>query len=380
MPEIEILESNLTNKENNRLTKLERYEILQTQQELAFNTITKLAVDIFNADYAAISFVGDSSVFHKAVVGKPSTNVDTLCQKAINNPEITVIENIGNNQFFIAAPLITPESFIVGTIHVLVPSDIKPSEKQTEMLKNLSVLVIDKLETRLAMRQTMRAQDHRVNMLVHDLKNPMTTISLQSELVGKMPGIDERTKMIAGKINSQSKNIVERLNHIVSTARSENASVKLEKAKINIKILLDKIASDFHARLKKNYLELLVDVSESAEIYGDEEKFYNIFGELLTNAIKFSPTGEKIQIKSSQSDNVLNVSVKDNGVGILQSDLARLFVKFANISNATEKAQSGERLGLLRVKTLVDLHKGKLWAQSDGKDKGTIFYLELPIK
>lgn len=380
MPEIEILESNLTNRENNRLTKLEHYEILQTQQELAFNTIAKLAVDIFNADYAAISFVGDSSVFHKAVVGKPSTNVDTLCQKAINNSEITVIENIGNNQFFIAAPLITPESFIVGTINVLVASDIKPSEKQTEMLKNLSVLVIDKLETRLAMRQTMRAQDHRVNMLVHDLKNPMTTISLQSELVGKMPGIDERTKMIAGKINSQSKNIVERLNHIVSTARSENASVKLEKAKINIKILLDKIASDFHARLKKNYLELLVDVSESAEIYGDEEKFYNIFGELLTNAIKFSPTGEKIQIKSSQSDNVLNVSVKDNGVGILQSDLERLFVKFANISNATEKAQSGERLGLLRVKTLVDLHKGKLWAQSDGKDKGTIFYLELPIK
>ncbi|WP_421943637.1 sensor histidine kinase [Pedobacter sp.] len=380
MPEIEILESNLTNKENNRLKKLDRYEILQTQQELAFNTLAKLTANIFNVNYAAISFVSDDAVFHKAVIGKQLINIDELCQKAISNPEITVIENIGNNQVFIAAPLITPESFIVGTIHVLVASDIKPSEQQTEMLKNLSALVIDKLETRLAMRQTMLAQDHRVNMLVHDLKNPMTTISLQSELVGKMPGIDERTKMIAGKINSQSKNIVERLNHIVSTARSENASVKLQKAKVNIKILLDKMVSDFDIRLKKNELTLLVDVSESAEIYGDEEKLYQIFEELLNNAIKFSSKNKEIQIKSSQSDNLLIVSIKDNGVGITKSDLERLFVKFANLKNTTTKSESGEGLGLLLARTLVDLHKGKLWAESEGEDKGATFYVEFPLK
>lgn len=380
MPEIEILESNLTNKENSRLKKLERYEILQTQQELVFNALAKLAANIFNATYAAISFVGDDSVFHKAVFGKPSINSDRLCQEAINNLEITVIENVENNKVFIAAPLVTPESLVVGIIHVLVDSVIKPSEQQTEMLKSLSVLVIDKLETRLAMRQTMRAQDHRVNMLVHDLKNPMTTISLQSELVGKMPGVDERTKMIAEKINSQSKNIVERLNHIVSTARSENASVKLEKAKVNIKILLDKIASDFDKRLKINELTLFVDVSESAEIYGDQEKLYSIFEELLTNAIKFSSSDKKIQIKSSQSDNLLTISIKDVGIGITESDLERLFVKFANISYAIQKVQSGERLGLLHVRTLVDLHKGKLWAESEGKDKGSTFHVEFPVK
>jgi len=380
MPEIDVLESSLINKENNRLKKLERYEILQTQQELAFGTIAKLAVDIFNADYAAISFVTDDAVFHKAVIGKQLINIDGLCQNAINNPEITVIENIGHNQVFIAAPLITPESFIVGTIHVVVASDIKPSEKQIEMLKNLGVLVIEKLETRLAMRQTMRAQDHRVNMLVHDLKNPMTTISLQSELVGKMPGIDERTKMIAGKINSQSKNIVERLNHIVSTARSENASVKLEKAKVNIKILLDKMVADFDIRLKKNELTLLVDVSESAEIYGDEEKVYQIFEELLNNAIKFSFADKEIQIKSLQSDNSLTIFVKDNGVGITESDLERLFVKFARFNNTTMKPERSEGLGLILARTLVDLHKGKLWAESEGEDKGATFYVEFPLK
>ncbi|MDN3585691.1 HAMP domain-containing sensor histidine kinase [Pedobacter aquatilis] len=375
----EILEIDLLNKENNRLKKLERYEILQTQQELAFNALAKLAANILNANYAAISFVGDESVFHKAMAGTPSTNIDKLCKKAINNPEITVVK-INANLFFIASPLITPENLIVGTLHVLVDSEVNPSEEQKEMLRNLTVLIIDKLETRLAMRKTMRAQDHRVNMLVHDLKNPMTTISLQSELVGKMPGIDERTKMIAGKINSQSKNIVERLNHIVSIARSENASVKLQKTKVNIKILLEKITNDFEIRLRRNDLTLLVDISEASEIYGDEEKLYQIFEELINNAIKFSSAGNEITVWSAQSDDRLIISIKDNGTGISGRDLERLFVKFANFSNAPVNLHRAEGLGLLLARTIVDLHHGKLWAESDGEDKGTTFHVELPLK
>ncbi|WP_231459550.1 MULTISPECIES: HAMP domain-containing sensor histidine kinase [unclassified Pedobacter] len=380
MSETEISETNVLNKENNRLKKLARYEILDTKPELAFNTIANLAANIFESENAAISFVDEENVFYKASASQKFDNVDELCRKVIQNTDVTIVKDNILVPFFIAAPLITPEGFIVGTIHVTSHQKIEPTQKQIEMLKMLAGLVIDKLENRFAMRTTMRTQDNRVNMLVHDLKNPMTTISLQSELIGRMPGLDERSKMIAGKINAQSKNIVESLNHIVSTARSENAAVKLQKGKVDFKSLLNKISNDFGERLNKRILLLKIDAPEVIEVYGDEEKLYLAIEALIKNAIKFSNSGAEIHLICSLSENILNISIIDKGVGIEEGDLEKLFIKFANFNNSPKQLQSSEGLGLLLARTIFELHKGKLWAESAGKDKGTTFHVEIPLR
>ncbi|WP_316737154.1 HAMP domain-containing sensor histidine kinase [Pedobacter aquatilis] len=369
-----ILETDLSSEEAKRLKKLERYEILDTKPEFVFDTLAKLAAEVFNVENATIFFIDADYVFHKAIVGKHPEQTIDLYRKAILNTEITIVED------FIFAPLVTPEGFIVGSIRLMNDKQNKPAQHQIEMLKMLASLVIDKLESRLAMRTTMRAQDNRVNMMVHDLKNPMTTISLQSELVGKMPGLNERTKMIAGKINAQSINIVDSLNNIVSTARSENAAVKLQKAKVDFNQIFKKISNDFDTRLKAENLNLIIDSPEIAEVYGDESKLYMIVEELIENAIKFSNPNGEIKLRSWLTESMLHISIQDNGIGILETDLERLFIKFAKFNHATEKAHSHEVLGLILAKTLVDLHKGKLWAESDGKDKGATFFIELPIK
>lgn len=110
----------------------------------------------------------------------------------------------------------------------------------------------------------------------------------------------------------------------------------------------------------------------------DKARMKEVFENLLSNSIKYSHTNTEITIFTKELDNGVLVEIKDQGQGLNEADMRKLFTKFAKLSSVPTGKERSNGLGLSIVKTLVDLHKGKLWASSEGKGKGASFFVWLP--
>lgn len=382
-----ISNQNILSEQELSLHKLLEYEILDTPAEKSFDHFAQMAADIFEVPHAAIGFFASRGTFFKALIGKQlaASQNEKLPKLFTKNDEVLNLEQApaasnDSLKFFAGSAIKSPEGYTVGAIMVFDESEHTATKKQLVMLKRLAEMVMENMEVRRAIRKTLRAQDDRLHVLIHDLKNPMTTISLQSELVSRMPDVDERAATIAKKINHQSKRMVEQLNEIFSSARKENGSFKPQKAKIDLRSLLTNLneSPGFPLNSKKQTLKL--DINHPVEIFADEDKVKALFFQLLQNASKFSDEETKIVISHEMEDNLVTIAIKDNGVGITPDDLERLFIKFANLSAAPTHHENSNGLGLIIAKMFTDMHKGKIWATSEGLTKGTTFYVTLPVK
>lgn len=347
-----------------RLEKLRYYEILSTPAESAFDQIAQLAAEIFDVPNAGIGFQTDGEIFMKAQLG-------SSIGLPIKSEAFT---------FFASTPISSPEGYHIGLIYVADTKFKTAEEQQLKMLKHLAGMVMEKLESRITARKAFRAYDDRLHVLIHDLKNPMTTISLQSELLGRIPGIDDKAALIANKINAQSKRMIDNLNGILSAARKEANSFKPKKDKVDLKEILEHVKLGLNLSLQRKNQIVLIDIKEPVEIFADPDKLAMVFSELINNAIKFSPMGEKIYITHQTAENAVTIAIKDNGVGLTEEDLGKVFMKFARLSSVSTNQENTYGLGLITVNALVDIHKGKLWVESEGKNLGTTFYVTLPIK
>ncbi len=388
----------ILNIEKSRLKSLDHYEILDTPPENQFDTIAEMAAAIFETPYASINFVGEAFVFFKSVIGDltlDKTKTHSFFDLAIQSNNTIVFEDLASLKdeelklrstlpkeilFYAAAPIINSNGYRLGSITVMDKVSRKPRPQQIEMLEMLSKLIMDKLKTRVGMRKILRINDDRLNLLVHDLKNPMTTISLQSELLGRMPNTDDKVILIANKIHKQTKHIVDSLNHILSSGVRVDGSFKLQKVKINLIDILHDVHQKLSTSLKDKNQSLTIAGSEVSEMYGDEQKLTEIFINLIDNAIKFSGNGDKIQIAVDVTEAKIFVKITDSGVGLSPEDLKLIFTKFAPLTSFPTNREDTNKLGLSTAKMLIDMHHGALSVTSDGKGKGATFCVALPVK
>lgn len=368
-----VIDNTVLQYESLRLAKLMHYEILDSPAEHTFDRIARLAAGIFNALDAGISFQGDNFLSNKSMIGSQTAKLTLPLPN-----KFTVITESGAST--VIAPFKTPDGYLLGVIYVLAAETIKPTETQTEMLNLLAEMVMDKLESRIAIRSAFRAYDDRLHVLIHDLKNPMTTISLQSELMGRIPAIDEKAVLIAGKINSQSKKMVDSLNEILIPAKKASTGYKPEKAQIDLKEVLEAVKQNLDLPLKNKSQSISINIYEPMLIFGDVNKLTVIFSQLIDNAIKFSPSGTEIKITHQSTATELTVAISDKGVGLTNNDLENIFIKFAALSAKPTQKESSNGLGLITAGAFIDMHKGKLWAESEGKDLGTTFFVKLPLR
>ncbi|WP_293787170.1 sensor histidine kinase KdpD [uncultured Pedobacter sp.] len=360
-------ELDISSDETLRLKKLGNYEILNTPPESAFDQISQLASEIFDVPFAGICFEANGGFFVKSEIGGSAL-------------EIIQDRDKDKFAFFASEPIASPDGYRLGLIYVADTESKSAEDRQLRMLQRLADMVVEKVESRMAIRRTLRAYDDRLHVLVHDLKNPMTTITLQSELLERIPGINEKASLIAGKINAQAKKMIDNLNGILSAARKEATSFKPQKDKIDLKQILEKVKKDFTLSLKRKNQTVSINIEETLEVFADPDKIAMVFIQLMDNAIKFSPMGNEIFITSQTADNELTVSVKDQGVGLTDEDLEKVFLKFASLTSVSTNYENSYGLGLITANALVEIHKGKLWAESEGKNLGATFHVTLPIK
>jgi signal transduction histidine kinase len=223
----------------------------------------------------------------------------------------------------------------------------------------------------------IQSRDVILAIVSHDLKNPLSSISLNTDLMIKKINADKNEMMLKGLNNT--KNAVETMKELIQDLLEQ---AKLEANKVELDIRKEKFqdvlieAEELLAPLSQSKSIEFVNYvpKETIEVKVDIKRLKQILSNLLSNAVKFSRAGEKVEVRASVKGSELKVSVQDHGVGIDEKDLPHVFGRFWQ---AKDIAKKGTGLGLSIAKGLVNAHGGKIWVES-AAGKGTTFSFTLP--
>lgn len=213
----------------------------------------------------------------------------------------------------------------------------------------------------------------------HEFKNPLGIIknTLSVVLDGLMGEINEKQKPLLEMAKKNTERLIRLVTDLLDVSKIEAGKMKLKEDSVNIAPLVDEVITGNSADISGKNLTLKKEFSEDTGLVSaDKDKITEVITNLLTNAIKYTPAGGKITIKLSGSDKEVRFEISDSGPGIAKKDFYKLFDKFERL---TAERQEGTGLGLSITKDIVELHKGKIWVESE-LGKGTKFIFTLPRK
>jgi len=231
-------------------------------------------------------------------------------------------------------------------------------------------------ETRQALENEIKKRGDFFRALVHELKTPLTPIIVSSETIMELNPV-ETFKNLARNVYDSANRLNSRVEELLDINRGELGMLKIHLEPVNMGLLINNIVQSIAYQAEKNKHMLLIDMPESLpQIMGDEGRLRQVLLNLLDNAMKFTPDGGQITIKARQDEKNLTVVVRDTGRGIDESEISRIFQPYNRIEEDRQHF-SGLGLGLALCKQLIDLHKGKIWVESQ-KNRGTSFCFSLP--
>ena len=225
-----------------------------------------------------------------------------------------------------------------------------------------------------------------ISRVSHELKTPLIPVISGSELLTSMYNnqLGKDAREIIKMMDKGGRRLKELVEQLLNVSRIEYDKLILEKEKNNLSEIIRESSNDMKYLLEQRRLTLKLDIPEEFWINIDKNRIGEVITNLLSNAIKYTPPYGKINIKLHVQDDWVILSVNDTGVGLTEKEMRVLFTRFGKIDRYNEGLEyidiKGSGLGLYICKEIVKLHGGQIFAQSEGRNKGSIFTVKLPIK
>jgi two-component system, cell cycle sensor histidine kinase PleC len=228
-----------------------------------------------------------------------------------------------------------------------------------------------------------RAKSEFLANMSHELRTPLNAINGFSEIMaGEMFGPlgDAKYKGYAADILKSGQHLLSLINDVLDMAKIEAGKLTLHYETVSLKEVVDDAARLMRGKIEEAGLSLLVDAPELPEIDADYRGLKQVVLNLVSNAVKFTPTGGQIVVAvSREDDDRLRLAVTDTGIGIAAEDLKRLARPFEQVEGQHSKTTQGTGLGLALTKSLIELHGGTLSIESE-PGRGTTVSFDLPIR
>ena len=224
-----------------------------------------------------------------------------------------------------------------------------------------------------------RMKTELVSMVAHELRSPLTSISGFSELLLDEDTSNEQSREYAEIILSETTRLTDLVNKFLDISRIESGRIQPQKAEVEIDdVVAIVVGNNMHLASKKNISVEVHDVENLPTVYADYSMMEQVFINLFTNAIKYSPADTRIDVVMKELTEEVLVEVYDQGYGIPEEALNKIFNKFYRVSDEnTAREETGSGLGLSLVKQIVDMHNGRI--EVDSKvNKGSVFSVYLP--
>ncbi|MGZ8222008.1 MAG: PAS domain-containing protein, partial [Methylobacter sp.] len=244
------------------------------------------------------------------------------------------------------------------------------------------VIVEDITERKQAEKSLYEADRHKdefLSMLAHELRNPLAPISNAVQIM-KLPNLDEsRLAWCRDVIGRQVEHMVRLVDDLLDVSRISQGKIELKKERLEVSTIVQRAVETSHPLIDAHRHTFSVQLPpEPVVVEGDLVRLSQVVSNLLNNAAKYTDEGGSISLTVEPVNNELFIRVRDNGRGIDPSALSGLFQLFYQVDRTIDRAEGGLGIGLALVKSLVTMHGGDVWAQSEGRGKGSEFVIRLP--
>ena len=236
-------------------------------------------------------------------------------------------------------------------------------------------------ESEMNLKELNATKDKFFSIISHDLKNPFSSLLSMSESISEnFQHTDDEDKLtIFTKIHQSVKHIYSLLNNLLTWSRNQSERISFEPVEFNLSKLIEININLHRIAAEKKGIKLVANYQEDILAYADREMINTVLRNLISNAVKFSTNDSSIEIETKKENYHIKVLVKDQGIGISEENLQRLFridVKFKATGTAGEK---GTGLGLVLCKEFVEKNKGKIKVDSI-LGEGSVFSFTIPVK
>lgn len=224
-------------------------------------------------------------------------------------------------------------------------------------------------------RKLEKFKEDLTHMLVHDLKNPLTTLSLLSWSLandGKTARVDRKQ---LGLLERNVHQLEEMVRGILDVAKMQSMKSAMKRELVAPLKLVEDCIQDYHLQAESKSLFLSGDAAEDLpQVHGDPEILRRVLGNLVSNALHHTPEGGGVKVSAAARGSDVVFAVSDNGQGIPAADRERIFEKFTQGSRPSAK---GSGLGLAFCRMAAEMHGGKIWVESE-EGRGSTFFFTLP--
>ena len=240
------------------------------------------------------------------------------------------------------------------------------------------------LNTIFLVREIRRSEQHDafLNSITHELKTPIASIKLYLETLKSRDVAPEKRAEFYDVMLSDSDRLLHTVEQVLAAGRAGEKKRQMNVENVDISSVLYRAAEIVRSRynLDDNVLRI-TDQTDDLMVLGDESDLITVFVNLLDNAVKYSGDDRKIsvRVKKTALNNKVDIFIRDNGLGIPQDELKRIFKRFYRVPNASAKETKGTGLGLAIVRTTIKKHGGKISVDSKGEGRGTTFVVQLPL-
>lgn len=381
-----MIKARIPENEVQRIEALNSYEILDSVPELDFDAITSIASQICDVPIALISFIDQERQWFKSHLGLESTETHrdyAFCAHAIlDQGNIFEVNDTGSDhrffdnplvtdgpkiKFYTGVPLVNKEGFALGTLCVIDTIPKQLSVEQKKALKALSLQVIGQLELRKSLRMLKEVNEHLLHknneisrfayVVSHDIKAPVRGMKSMAEIILEDHSESLNADVIDGLnlIKNRADQLTNLISGILNHTIVENEEIKLEI--INLKEFVSNVF---------NFINPPKEVSlnhsiQTNEVKTDATYLHQIIQNLVCNAIKYNDK-EKVEVLLSiypEEDKTVLI-VKDNGIGISESNQNRIFELFQTAAPKDRDGIKGSGIGLATVKRLVEKLNGSI--------------------
>jgi PAS domain S-box-containing protein len=234
------------------------------------------------------------------------------------------------------------------------------------------------------LKEVTRLKSDLLSRTSHELKTPLVSIKGYADLLLSQHynELDFYTISVLHEIKQGCSRLESLIKDLLETSKLESGEIKLNKSEEDLTFLIRYCIRDLQGLIENRKHELIVVIQDNMVTLFEKEKIYEVFINLLSNSIKYTPSNGTIKINSEIRDNQYLISIIDDGIGLTEQEKLKIFKKFGKVERygkGLDVISEGSGLGLYISKKIIELHEGNIWVESEGRHKGSTFYFSLPI-
>lgn len=226
-----------------------------------------------------------------------------------------------------------------------------------------------------------KMKDEFLSNVSHELKTPLTSIKGYTELISEesLGPLTDKQKEVETTVLRNAERLKRLVDSLLYISKVHSGTVKYIFEPVSISEIIDMTLLDLKIQIEQKGLKVEKKIPDKLPlINGDKDKLTDTFTNIVDNSIKFTPEGGTLTFTVTEEKKKLHIILKDTGIGIPPDLIPRLFQRFYQIDATRKRKYGGTGLGLYICKEIVTAHKGKVWAESEGENKGTEIHILLP--